>query len=108
MGAKEIREFLTHLSVDKRVSASTQNQAFSGLLFLYREFMKIEPDAIEGVVRSKRPTRIPTVLSREEVHRIFSGMEGIPQLIANPLLYRIELGRQVKVRALRSVFATLP
>ena len=59
MGANEIRDFLTHLSVEKRVSASTQNQAFSALLFLYQQFLKIELEGIEGVVRAKRPQRIP-------------------------------------------------
>ncbi len=86
MVAKEIKEFLAYLSVNKHVSASTQNQAFSALIFLYREFLKVDPERIEGVIRSKRPKRIPTVLSREEVQAIFSSMEGVPQLIAK-LLY---------------------
>ena len=101
MGANEIRDFLTHLSVEKRVSASTQNQAFSALLFLYQQFLKIELEGIEGVVRAKRPQRIPTVLSKLEVNSVLSGMEGIPQLIAK-ILYgsglrlREELNLRIK------------
>jgi integron integrase len=86
MGTKEIKEFLNFLSIERHVSASTQNQAFSVLIFLYKELLKVNPEQIEGVVRSKRSQRIPTVLAREEVQAVFSGMEGVPQLIAK-LLY---------------------
>ena len=61
MEAKEIRDFLTHLGVEKRVSARTQNQAFSALHFLYQQFLKIELEGIDGVGRAKRPQRIRTV-----------------------------------------------
>ncbi len=101
LGAKEIRDFLTHLSVEKRVSASTQNQAFSALLFLYQQFLKIELEDIEGVVRAKRPQRIPTVLSKQEVNSVLSGIEGIPQLIAK-ILYgsglRLREGLNLRIK----------
>ena len=54
MGAAEINAFLTHLAVDGHVSASTQNQAFSALLFLYQKVLEIEPGQIVGVIRAVR------------------------------------------------------
>src|SRR5262245_24540330 len=62
MGAAEINAFLTHLAVDGHVSASTQNQAFSALLFLYQNVLDVDPGRIAGVVRAKRPERLPVVL----------------------------------------------
>src|SRR3954470_2253854 len=67
MGAAEINQFLTHLAVEGRVSASTQNQAFSALLFLYKSVLEVDPGRIEGVVRADRPKRLPVVLTRPEV-----------------------------------------
>jgi integron integrase len=82
MGADQINAFLTHLAVEGHVAASTQNQAFSALLFLYRNVLKVEPGRIEGVVRARRPKRLPVILSRAEVQRIFSHLEATPRLIA--------------------------
>ena len=59
------RAFLTHLAVDENVAASTQNQAFNALLFLYREVLKIQFDDSIDAVRAKRPNRLPTVLTKE-------------------------------------------
>jgi integron integrase len=86
MGAPEIEAFLTHLAVEKHVSASTQNQAFSALLFLYREVLKIELDASINSVRAVKPKRLPTVLTRDEVRRVIARLSGLHQLIAQ-LLY---------------------
>jgi len=86
MGAEEIKAYLTHLAVVKNVSASTQNQALSALLFLYKRVLNIEPDWIEGVVRAKRPKRLPVVLSRDEVKLLLASMTGTHSLIAR-LLY---------------------
>jgi len=58
MGAEEITAFLTHLAVNEKVSASTQNQAFFALLFLYRDVLKINLPLIEGVIRAKRPEHL--------------------------------------------------
>ena len=69
MGAAEINAFLTHLAVEGHVSASTQNQAFSALLFLYQNVLEVDPGRIQGVIRAKRPKRLPVVLSREEGRR---------------------------------------
>ena len=60
MGAAEISQFLTHLAVDGKVSASTQNQAFFAMLFLYRDVLRIVLPQIEGVHRAKRPEHLPT------------------------------------------------
>jgi site-specific recombinase XerD len=64
MGEKEIRAFLTHLAVDKHVSASTQNQALSALLFLYKKVLQVDLEWIDDVVRAKRPKRLPVVLTK--------------------------------------------
>ena len=67
MGAPEITNFLTDLAVRGKVSASTQNQALSAILFLYRDVLGIELSWMDEIVRAKRPVRLPVVLTREEV-----------------------------------------
>ena len=64
MGATEVEAFLTHLAVDGKVSASTQNQALSALLFLYKEVLAVDLPWLDNVVRAKRPQRLPVVLIR--------------------------------------------
>lgn len=86
LGAAEVEQFLSALAVQGKVAASTQNQALSALLFLYREVLGLQLPWLEGVVRAKRPQRAPTVLSREEVVRALACMEGRPWLVAS-LLY---------------------
>ncbi|HIC92921.1 MAG TPA: integron integrase [Anaerolineae bacterium] len=86
MGIPEIEAFLTHLAVDRKVAASTQNQALNAILFLYREVLKQDLEGRINAIRAKRPKRLPTVLSREEVRRVLDAMSGTPQLIAK-LLY---------------------
>ena len=81
MGAEEVNRFLTHLAVDKHVAASTQRQALSAILFLYRNVLKANLDWLDDVVRAKQPKRLPTVLSREEVAAIMSRLEGAVQLV---------------------------
>jgi integron integrase len=75
MGAKEIEAFLTHLAIQRRVAASTQNQALSALLFLYRHILQIDLPLIDAV-RAKRPGRLPVVMSVEEVRRLLENMQG--------------------------------
>lgn len=70
MGAPEINEFLSWLAVDRNVAASTQNQALSALLFLYREVLGDEVPWMAELVRARRPERVPVVLTREEVRRL--------------------------------------
>lgn len=64
MGATDIVAFLSHLATEARVSASTQNQALSALIFLHREVLGVDPERLEGLVRAKRPMRLPVVLTR--------------------------------------------
>jgi len=82
MGATEVSAFLTHLATDKNVSASTQNQALSGVLFLYRHVLDVELDWLEDVVRAKGPQRLPVVLTREEARCVLGEMTGVNGLIA--------------------------
>lgn len=86
MGEKEVRAFLTHLAVDKHVAASTQNQALSAILFLYKRVLGMKLDWIDDVVRAKRPKKLPVVLSKDETMKILDAMRGTNALIAK-LLY---------------------
>ena len=86
MGAPEIRQYLSHLATHGQVSASTQNQALSALLFLYREVLGWELTYVDGIERAKRPQRVPVVLSREEVRRLLAQLAGTEHLLAS-LLY---------------------
>ncbi len=86
MGAHDVTAFLTALAVRERVSASTQNQAFSAILFLYREVLGRELQGLDQVVRAKPPVRLPLVLSRREVAAVLAGLQGTPWLMAS-LLY---------------------
>jgi integron integrase len=85
MGATEIEAFLTHLAVDGKVAASTQNQALAALLFLYQKVLEIELSALDAV-RARRPKRLPVVLSTDEVRAVLDRMTGIPRLMAE-LMY---------------------
>ncbi len=86
MGSSDVAAFLSALATRWRVSASTQNQAFSALLFLYREVLGRELSGLEKVARAKQPVRVPLVLSRDEVARVLAQLQGTPLLMA-ALLY---------------------
>jgi integron integrase len=86
LGAMEIEKFLTDLAVRGQVAASTQNQALSALIFLYREVLGLELPWMENVTRAKRPQRLPVVLSRAEVERLLTMIDGEVWLMA-ALLY---------------------
>jgi len=86
LGEAEIERFLSDLAELGRVSASTQTQALSALLFLYREVLGRPPSQLQGLVRARGPERIPVVLSREEVRLLLRTLEGTPRLVAM-LLY---------------------
>jgi len=86
MDESEVSQFLTYLAVKKNVAASTQNQALSAILFLYREVLKKEIGWIEGVERAKRPQRVPVVFTRDEVKKILLHLEGTKWIMAS-LLY---------------------
>ena len=85
MGAAEVEDFLTHLAVTRNVSASTQNQAKSALLYLYKEVLGIELPWLD-VTQAKTPQRLPVVLTQAEVQAVLSRMDGTMWLIAS-LLY---------------------
>jgi integron integrase len=86
MGSEEITAFLTHLAVDGRVAASTQNQAFNALLFLYRQVLKLDMPDIKGAVRARQPRKLPVVLTREETEAVIARLDHTNRLIAS-LLY---------------------
>jgi integron integrase len=86
MGEREVEAFLTHLAVEGKVAASTQNQAFSALLFLYRDVIGKDLHLSGKTVRAQRAKRLPTVLSRDETLRVIGCMSGRMQLMAK-LLY---------------------
>ncbi len=86
MGANEVRGFLSHIAVDDRVSAATQNQALAALLFLFRRVLGREIPSVEGVVRAKGQKRLPAVLSRGEVNAVLERMSGVSGLVCG-LLY---------------------
>ena len=82
MGVAEVTAFLTSLAVHDKVAASTQNQALSALLFLYREVLGVELPWLDDVVRAKRPLHLPVVLTRDEVRAVLQRLDGVPRLMA--------------------------
>jgi len=86
MGKEEVARFLTALAVERRVSASTQNQALAAILFLYQEVLGMPIGLLDGVVRAKAPRRLPVVLTRDEVGGVLQALDGMPRLMGG-LLY---------------------
>jgi len=86
MGAPEITAFLTHLAVEENVAASTQRQALSAIIFLYREVLQQELEALPDVVRAKQPQRLPVVLTKAEVQAVLRHVPNEYQVMAK-LLY---------------------
>jgi len=86
MGETEIAQFLSSLASDSHVSASTQNQALNAILFLYNQVLEKKIGLIQGVIRAKRPRRLPVVLTKDEVKRVLDCLQGAPWLMAM-LLY---------------------
>lgn len=86
LGAPEVEQFLTHLAVQRKVSAATQNQALQALLFLYRHVLEMELPWLDNVTRAAGAKRLPVVLTRDEVHSLLSQLQGTPWLVGN-LLY---------------------
>lgn len=86
LGATELSTFLTHLAVDLKVAANTQNQALQALLFLYRNVLQLPLPWLTDVVRANRPVRLPVVLTRDEVRRILVHLGGRSRLVVG-LLY---------------------
>jgi integron integrase len=86
LGAPEVEQFLTHLAVDRKVSAATQDQALQALLFLYRHVLEAALPWLDNVARPSSPKRLPVVLSRGEVRSLLSQLTGAAWLVAS-LLY---------------------
>jgi len=86
LASDDVRDFLSYLAITKRVSASTQNQAFNALLFLFRDVLKVELGDLSKTVRAKRGQKLPVVLSPEEVQALFKNVKGLNLLILQ-LLY---------------------
>jgi integron integrase len=103
MGALEVRGFLTHLAAERKVSASTQNQALNALLFLYREVLGVKMEWVEDFERARRPERMPVVLSRKELQALLEQLSGVHGLIVR-LLYgtgmRLLEGLRLRVKDL--------
>jgi len=103
LGKEEVREFLEYLAVARNVSASTQNQALSAILFLYGMVLDRPLGDLKDVVRARTPQRLPVVLSREEVQRLLDAMEGTLGLIARVLYgtgLRLMEGLRLRVKDL--------
>lgn len=83
MGEAEVARFLSWLASERRVAASTQNQALSAILFLYRHVLKTDVGWLESIVRAKRPQRLPVVLTRHEVACVLSKLRGTARLVAS-------------------------
>jgi len=81
LGQKEIESFLTHLAVDRRVSASTQNQAFNAILFMYEKVLQLDTFESISAMRAKQPERLPVVLSEREVFKIIDAIPGVFQIM---------------------------
>lgn len=85
MGAPEIQSFITHLATEKNVAASTQNQALSAVLFLYRHVLQTEIDLPSDIIRAQKSKTLPVVLTPQEARAVISKMSGVPQLMAKIL-----------------------
>jgi integron integrase len=101
MGATELEAFLTMLATERKVSASTHNQALSALLFLYREVLGISLPWLDNINRPARTRRIPAVLTKDEVAGLLAALEGEPALLAR-LLYgtgmRLMEGMRLRIK----------
>jgi integron integrase len=97
MGAADVQSFLTMLATQRRVSASTHNQALSAVLFLYREVLGADLPWMNDLQRPSHPRRIPTVLTPQEVSRLLAGMDGVIRVLAR-LLYGTGMRRMEALR----------
>jgi site-specific recombinase XerD len=104
MGAPEIRTFLSYLAIERKVVASTQSQALSAIIFLYREILGRDVGWLGEVERAKKPERLPIVFSRAEVRAVLARLDGQHWLMAS-LLYGAGLRLMECVRC-RSAEAT--
>lgn len=85
LGVEEIRAFIAHLATDRKVATSTQNQALSAILFLYRTVLEQETNLPPGLLNPSRPKRLPVVLTHEETMSVIHSMRGVPRIMAKIL-----------------------
>jgi len=97
MGAPEIETFLTYLAMDRKVASSTQNQALSAILFLYKEVLETDLPWLNNVERAKKPEKLPVVFSKREIGMVMSNLDGrywiMAQLLYGPGLRLMECVR---------------
>lgn len=86
LGVKECEAFLTHLAVNRHVAASTQNQAFNAIIFLYSQILGVELDEKIDAVRARKPKRLPVVLAKSEVMALLKGLNGATAIMCK-LMY---------------------
>jgi integron integrase len=101
LGSKEIRDYLNYLANKRHVSASTQNQALQGILFIYKNILNKDVGWIDEIKHSSRVKHLPVVFSKREVIKIFENLEGIPKLLIS-LLYgaglRLSEGLRLRIK----------
>ena len=99
LGTEAIKDFLNYLAVKRKVSASTQNQALSAILYLYKNVIKKDIDFLENVIRAHKSKRLPVVFTKKEVREIFDNLDGQPKLVCS-LLYGsgLRLGEALRLR----------
>ena len=101
MGDREVEQFLTFLSVERRVSVATQRLALNALAFLYNRFLDRPLGDVRGILRARVPPKLPVVLTRDEVARVLAQLQGMPLTIAS-LIYGSGL-RRLEAARLRRV-----
>ena len=99
MGAEEIKAFINNLATNRHVSSSTQNQALSAILYLYKNVLRKEVGWLENIIRAHSSKRLPVVFTKSEVKEIFNYLDGIPRLVCS-LLYGsgLRLGEALRLR----------
>ena len=107
MGAREIREFLTWLAVERNIVAATQNQALNALVFLYDKVLGMPVGDISGTTRAKRSPRLPVVLTHDEAMGLTAGLSSPHDLMASRM-YGAGLRRCLKSAGLNPASGTLP
>ena len=99
MSEEDVNAFLTDLAVTHNVAASTQNQALAAILFLYEHVLEQPLDRVEGVVRARKPKRVPVCLSRGEVPAMFEQLRGVPRVVCMTLYGAgLRLGEALSLR----------
>lgn len=105
MDKQEIERFLSHLAINRDVSSSTQNQALNAILFLYKHVLKLPVDMNIRAIRSEKPERLPTVLSKQEIQQILNQLSVIRKAI-KIAVSKTNISKRVTTHVFRHSFAT--